>query len=120
MITFIEGRINSLKYALEGMIVLIKTEHSIITHTIVGVILTFMGFYFDISQLDWIIQLGVIAVVLAVEGLNTAIEKLCDFIHPNFDKRIGFIKDISAGSVSFVVLMSTVILAIIYYPYLTH
>jgi diacylglycerol kinase len=35
---------------------------------------------------------------MSVEGLNTAIEKMADFIHPDH-QRIGFIKDIAAGAV---------------------
>lgn len=100
------------------MFLLLKTEHAIITQFSIGVLLIIAGFYFDISRIDWIIQLAVIGFVLALEGVNTAIEKVCDFVHINFDKRIGFIKDVSAGAVSFAVFFSFLILVLMYYPYL--
>ena len=118
LITFIIGRIKSVKFALKGMFLLLKTEHAIITQFSIGILLVVVGFYLEISRLDWIIQLAVIGFVLAIEGLNTAIEKVCDFVHINFDKRIGFIKDISAGAVSFAVFFSLIILILMYYPYL--
>ena len=118
LITFITGRIKSVKFALKGMFLLLKTEHAIITQFSIGILLIVVGFYLEISRLDWIIQLAVIGFVLAIEGLNTAIEKVCDFVHINFDKRIGFIKDISAGAVSFAVFFSLIILILMYYPYL--
>jgi len=54
--------------------------------------------------------------VLAVEGLNTAVEKTADFIHPDYHKKIGFIKDISAGAVTFAALTAVAIGLFIYLP----
>ena len=88
LITFIIGRIKSVKFALKGMFLLLKTEHAIITQFSIGILLIVVGFYLKISRLDWIIQLAVIGFVLAIEGLNTAIEKVCDFVHINFDIKL--------------------------------
>ncbi len=118
MKSFVFGRIKSLQFALHGMFLLLKTEHSIITQTFFSIVLIFLGFYVGLSKTDWIVQLFCIAFILAIEGLNTAVEKLCDFIHPDFHRKIGFIKDIAAGAVSFAVLISIVILSITYYSYL--
>ncbi len=118
MKSFVIGRIKSLKFALYGMFLLLKTEHSIITQSVFSLLLIGFGFYVGLSKTDWIIQLFCIAFILAVESLNTAVEKLCDFVHPNFHHKIGFIKDIAAGAVSFVVIFSVVILSLIYYPYI--
>lgn len=118
MITFILKRFRSLKFAIRGMYLLIKTEHAIITQSIAGVILICTGFYFDISRTEWMIQLVIIGNVLAIEGLNTAVEKLCDFVHDDYNKQIGFIKDIAAGAISFIAIFSLIILALIYVPYL--
>ena len=56
--------------------------------------------------------------VLSIESLNTSLEKICDFVHPDFNKKIGSIKDMAAGAVSFAVISSLIILLIIYYPYM--
>ncbi|CAM3934148.1 diacylglycerol kinase family protein [Flavobacterium cucumis] len=118
MKSFVFGRIKSLKFALYGMFLLIKTEDAIITQSLISLLLIASGFYVGLSKLDWIVQLFCMAFVLAIESLNTAIEKLCDFIHPDYHHKIGFIKDIAAGAVSFAVVISIVILYLTYSSYL--
>ncbi len=61
-------------------------------------------------------QISAIGMILAVEGVNTAIEKLCDFIHPDYHERIGFIKDVAAGAVFFIAAMAVIIGLFIYIP----
>lgn len=75
-----------------------------------------LGWYIDISALEWIGQILAIGLLLVAESLNTCIEKLCDFIHPEQDKRIGFIKDISAGAVTFAAITAVAVGLIIYLP----
>jgi diacylglycerol kinase (ATP) len=53
---------------------------------------------------------------MGVEGVNTAIEKLSDYVQPEHDPRIGRIKDISAGAVMIVSLLASIIGLIIYIP----
>jgi diacylglycerol kinase (ATP) len=83
---------------------------------VIACLMTGIGFYFEISQTEWILQIFAIALVLGIEGLNTAIEKLSDYVQPEFDEKIGFIKDISAGAVMLVSLAATIIGLIIYIP----
>jgi diacylglycerol kinase (ATP) len=54
--------------------------------------------------------------VLGIEGLNTAVEKVADFIHPEFHQKIGFIKDIAAGAVFFAAMTAIAIGCMIYIP----
>lgn len=117
MITFIKNRIKSLKYVFIGIGFLMYNESSIIIHIFVTLFFVFLGFYFSISKEEWLIQILCCGLVLTVESLNSAIEKICDFIHPDFHPKIGTIKDISAGAVGFIVSAVTIVLAIIYYPY---
>ena len=78
--------------------------------------MTLVGFWLNISKLEWILQIFAIGLVLVAESLNTAIEKLCDYVQPEYDHKIGFIKDISAGAVSFAAIIALVIGSIIYLP----
>jgi diacylglycerol kinase (ATP) len=114
--TFFTGRLKSVGFALKGAYKLITTEHSIMIQSFAGVCTVIAGFYFHISHEEWLIQTLAIGLVLSVEGLNTAIEKIADFIQPNFDERIGFIKDIAAGSVFFAAMTALAIWGIIYVP----
>lgn len=56
--------------------------------------------------------------VLSLETLNTAIEKLCDVVQPNFDSRIKIIKDISAAAVLLMAFASLCVGALLYSKYL--
>ncbi|RRJ88120.1 diacylglycerol kinase family protein [Paenimyroides tangerinum] len=114
--SFIAGRIASLKYAFVGFKKLATTEHSIISQLIGLFIVSCAGFYFKISATEWMIQTLAFFLVLSIEGLNTAVEKIADFIHPEFHKKIGEIKDIAAGAVTFAALGTLIILTIIYLP----
>ena len=57
-----------------------------------------------------------IGLVISIEAVNTTIEKLSDFIHPNQNPKIGVIKDISAGAVFIAATCAFVIGLIIYIP----
>ena len=114
--TFFAGRLKSMAYAFNGAIKLITTEHSIIVQFSIGILISIAGFYFGISKTDWLFQTLAIGLVLSVEGLNTAVEKMADFIHPEYHERIGFIKDIAAGAVFFAAMTAIAIGLIIYVP----
>lgn len=113
---FIRGRIKSVGYSVIGAYKLVTSEHSIIVQFCIGLAVTAAGFYFDISATEWMLQTLAIGMVMAIEGANTAVEKICDFIHPEFNPKIGFIKDIASGAVFFAAMAAIVIGAIIYYP----
>ena len=114
--SFFRGRLRSFKFALKGMWLLITTEDSIKAQLIVAAIITAFGFYFNISNIEWMFQFFSIGLVLVAEALNTAVEKIADFVHPDYHKKIGFIKDVSAGSAGIAAIISLIIAGIIYIP----
>ena len=70
----------------------------------------------QITKMIQIIQILVITLIMAIEGINTAIEEIADFMHPEFHKKIGLIKDIAAGAVFFAAIAAVIIGCIIYIP----
>ena len=114
--TFFTGRLKSMGFALKGAIKLITTEHSVMVQFSLGITLIIAGFYFNITATEWMFQILAIGLVLSIEGLNTAVEKIADFIHPDYSQRIGFIKDIAAGAVFFAAMAAITIGLIIYLP----
>ncbi|WP_047245604.1 diacylglycerol kinase family protein [Maribacter thermophilus] len=114
--SFLVNRIKSVGFALRGALLLIRTEASIKIQIFIAIVMTAAGFYFEISNTEWILQIFAIAMVLGVEGMNTAVEKISDYVQPDFDTKIGFIKDISAGAVMLVSIASSIIGCIIYFP----
>ena len=114
--SFLRGRLRSFKFALRGMWLLMTTEDSIKAQLCIAVLATILGFYFNISNIEWMFQFIVIGLVLVAEALNTAIEKVADFVHPDYHEKIGFIKDIAAGAPSFAAFTSLIIAGFIYIP----
>ncbi len=114
--SFLKNRIKSVGFAVRGALLLIRTEASIKIQVCLGILVTLAGFYYEISSTEWIFQVLAVSLVVGIEGANTAIEKLCDFVHPDFDKKIGFIKDVSAGAVMLVSVGAIIVGLIIYLP----
>ncbi len=113
---FIKGRMMGGVYALKGAIILLKTEASIQVQFALGLLLTYAGFHYNISKTEWMFQILAIGLVISVEALNTAVEEIADFIHPNFHVKIGLIKDIAAGAVFIAAITAMTIGGFIYIP----
>lgn len=116
--TFIGKRVVAFRYAIKGAWLLLKKEASMKVHFAAAILVTIAGFYFAITPTEWILQCLAIGLVLSIEGVNTAIEEIANFVHPDFHNKIGFIKDIAAGAVFFAAFMALVIGVLIYAPYI--
>ena len=112
--SFLVNRLKSIGFALKGALLLLKTESSIQIQFVIAILMTIAGFYFEISSIEWILQIFAIGLVMSIEGLNTAIEDIADFIHPEHHAKIGFIKDVAAGAV-FIAAVATIIIGLLIY-----
>ena len=113
---FISNRLKSIGYAFKGAYLLITTEASLKVQFFIGVVMTIAGFHYKLSATEWIIQILTIALIMALEGLNTAIEEIADFIHPEQHQKIGLIKDLAAGAVFIFAIAAVIVGCIIYFP----
>ena len=113
---FIIERVKSLKFAAKGGWILITTEHAIIAQLVIGLFMTALGFWIRLTPTEWMFQTLAIGLVIVAEAANTSVEYLCNFIHPEHHKKIGFIKDIAAGIPFLAAIFSIIIGLIIYIP----
>ncbi len=113
---FIKGRIRGGLIAFKGAFLFITTEHSGMVQFALAILITIAGFYYKLSPTEWLFHTIAVTLVLAIEALNTAVEKLCDFVHDQHHNKIGFIKDISAGAVWFAAMGALVVELIIFLP----
>ncbi|ANF52115.1 diacylglycerol kinase [Chryseobacterium glaciei] len=104
--------------AFRGVFLMLKSERNFQLELLAFIINIILIFYFQLSNIDTVLILIVSFGVLSAEIFNTAIEKICDFIQPEFDKRIGFIKDISAGAVILMAVLSVVVGVLVYWKYI--
>ena len=114
--SFLVNRLKSISYAFKGAVYLLKTEASIKLQVFCAIAVTIAGFYFEISRTEWLFQTAFIGLVMSLEGINTAIEKIADFVHPDRHDTIGRIKDISAGAVFIAAISAAIAALLIYIP----
>ncbi|MCX8523214.1 diacylglycerol kinase family protein [Chryseobacterium formosus] len=108
----------SLLNAFRGIFLIMKSERNFQLELFAFAVNVFLIFYLKLSSIDTILILLVSFGVLVAEIFNTAIEKTCDFIQPEFDKKIGFIKDISAGGVILTAILSVIVGILVYWKYI--
>lgn len=110
----IKERLKSFVYATNGIISFIREEHNAWIHCAAVLLVSAAGFYFEITQEEWIAVIFCFGLVLAAEAFNTAIEKLVDLVSPEHRPLAGKVKDISAGAVLICAITSAIIGAIIF------
>ncbi len=113
---FLINRLKSVGYAFKGALFLIRTESSIKIQVFIAIVVTIAGIYFDISKTEWIAQTICIGLIMSIEGMNTAVEYMSDFVHPDRHETIGRIKDIAAGAVFIAAICAVIVAMFIYFP----
>ena len=89
-------RCGSMKYAFNGFVIVTR-DHAIralMIHNGVLLLLTFPFLHMPI--LHYFLFLYATTLALCFEGINTAIEYVANYIQPEFDPKIGEIKDLGA------------------------
>ena len=104
--------------SVNGIIRMLRSERNFQLEILALLINIFLIVYLKLSPEHAAIIFLVCFAVLSAEMLNTAIEKICDFVHPDFSERIGLIKDISAAAVVLMALASVVVGVLVYWKYL--
>lgn len=104
--------------AFRGVFFMITTERNFQIECLAFLINLFLIVYLSLSSLDTVLILIASFGVLSAEIFNTAIEKICDIVHPEFDARIGFIKDIAAGAVVLMAIAAVIIGMLVYWKYI--
>jgi len=112
----IKARIRSFKYAFRGLWWLIREEHNSWIHLAFVFVLIPACILLHLSLIEWTLITICIGLVLAMELVNSAIERLSDKISPGRDPDIGKIKDIAAAAVLISAVAAAVVGLIILVP----
>lgn len=113
----LKRRLLSFKYAAKGFKWAFATQANLWIHLCATILVIIGGFYFKVTQIEWIILILCIVAVFTVEFLNTAIEWLVDSIYKEQHVTAGKIKDVAAASVLMVAIGAAITGVIIFYPY---
>lgn len=110
--------IRSFFYAIQGIRSAIGEQANLKILTSIAVAVVAAGFYFRIAAIEWCLVLLCIALVMGMEMINTAIESLVDLVTRDRVPLAGRIKDIAAGAVLLVAIISFIIGVIIFGKYI--
>ncbi len=108
--------IRSFAYALNGLKNCLLKETNFKIHIFCFLLVITCSWYFKISAIEWICVLLSSALVMSMEMLNTAVEKLCNVVHKEMHPGIKIIKDIAAGAVLLSAIIAAICGAIIFIP----
>jgi diacylglycerol kinase len=112
----LKSRLNSFKYAFDGFKTLLFEEHNARIHLFVAFFVVIAGFYFHISNTEWLFIITCIGFVFFAELVNSSIENIADFISPQKHSSIKKIKDLAAAAVLTSVIAAVIIGIIIFLP----
>ena len=112
--------LKSFAFAFNGLKICFSNETNFKVHILLVVIAMLFGIGFTISGTEWLAIFFCIALVLSMEMVNTAIEKLCDMVQVDFHPAIKKIKDIAAGAALVTATCSVLVAAIIFVPKIFH
>ncbi|GAB3644243.1 diacylglycerol kinase family protein [Spirosoma arcticum] len=101
--------LRSFRFAGQGIVDLFRYENNAKVHLLIAGLVIAVGFWLRLSRVEWAIILTQIGVVWAAEAMNTALEKLCDFVSPGWHPQIKAIKDLSSGAVLIVAVIAVIV-----------
>jgi diacylglycerol kinase (ATP) len=91
--------LQSLNYAFEGVIHVLRTQRNMRIHFAIATAVLILAFSYGVTRLELVALLVAISFVLIAEMVNTAIEATIDLSTPSFDPLAKVAKDIAAGAV---------------------
>lgn len=107
----INGRkvLRSFRFAGQGIVDLFRYENNAKVHLLIAVLVLIAGLWIELSRVEWAILVTQIGLVWAAEAINTALEKLCDFVSPGIHPQIKAIKDMASGAVLILAVAAVVV-----------
>jgi diacylglycerol kinase (ATP) len=115
-ISFLRGRWLSLRAAWAGVTYTLRTQPNAWIELTALSMVVIAGVWFGIDALEWGLLGLTVAVVLALEAMNTAIEAVVDLVSPQIHPLAKIAKDSAAGAMIFAVLGSIAVAAAIFVP----
>lgn len=105
-----------LSFAINGLKNVFVNERNFKIHLLMGLIVMLISIYLKLSYIEWVMIILVIGLVLITEIINSAIEKLIDYVKPEIHPTAKVIKDTMAGAVLISAIVSILVGTMIFIP----
>ncbi|GAB3997698.1 diacylglycerol kinase family protein [Spirosoma daeguense] len=101
--------IRSFRFAGQGILDLFRFENNAKVHLLIAGLVVLAGLVLNLSRIEWAIVITQFGLVWSAEAVNTAIEKLCDFVSPGLHPQIKSIKDVASGAVLLMAITASIV-----------
>ncbi|MFH0952005.1 MAG: diacylglycerol kinase family protein [Patescibacteria group bacterium] len=115
----IKTLLKSIRYASRGIGKTWRNEQNFKIDVIAALIVVIFMIYFRINWGEIIVLTLMIILVMVLELINTAVEKMIDIVNPRLHDYAEAVKDILAGAVLIASIGALFVGVLIFYPYIT-
>lgn len=109
----------SFRYARQGLIRAMATEHSFNIHMTVAVVVVVGILVLKLNSAEAAVLILLVSSILTLELVNTVVERFVDMLEPRVHPYVGVIKDLMAAAVLITSVAAAIIGLIIFWPYLS-
>ncbi|WP_195572698.1 diacylglycerol kinase family protein [Paenibacillus sp. 1001270B_150601_E10] len=111
---------DTFRVAWEGICYAYRTQRNMKVHVMITACVIPLGIGLQLSSYEWLWIIAAIAIVLAMELMNTAVEAVVDLVMPDLHPLAKIAKDTAAGAVLITAVFAVFVGAIIFAPPLWH
>ena len=110
-------RAKSFTHAGRGLLLFFKGTHNAWIHITIFILAIFLGFYFKITNTEWLFVVLAGGFVFVSEAFNTAIEIDIDLTSPEYHPYARDTKDVAAAAVLLSAVTALIVGLIVFIPY---
>lgn len=110
--------IKSFQYAWKGLLYIFRHEQNFRIQCLATVLVCVAMIFFRVTMSEAIALILMALIVLILEILNTVVEKFIDLLQPRMHHYSKIIKDMMAAAVLLAAIVSCIIGAMIFFPYI--
>ncbi len=110
--------IKSFKYAVRGTRKVIREEQNLKIQLVVGLLVFILGAVLKIDRIEWMFLVLSVGLVILLETVNSAIERVTDVLKPRIHGYVKEIKDIMSAAVFIASLLAVTMGLFIFLPHL--
>ncbi|WP_307473093.1 diacylglycerol kinase family protein [Cytobacillus purgationiresistens] len=107
-------------YAFSGIFSAVKKERNLQIHLISALFIIFLGWFLSLTWIEWLFISFAIGGMVALELVNTAIERVVDLATADLHPLAKQAKDIAAGAVFIYAILAIIVGSVIFIPKLSH
>lgn len=108
----------SFGYALDGLATMVRTQPNFLVHLAAACAALALGLVLQLSPVELALIVLTVALVLALECVNTALEAVCDLASPEFHPLVKRAKDVAAAAVLVAALAALAVAVCVFGPHL--